>query len=236
MLRTKYTIVIMWFSGTFQTSSLCHIVVNEEILPQWANQQKPARNARQTCRAASWKSDRHSLRLPATTCHLFSSEEPPSRRRYWRCDSILVTGSHCPFFPSADHKITHGGAWGLPHQILSAPGWSKILINSNTSAFIFLSFAASCPAVYCSSLWLSTAPSSSIKIVLVTQRTIFVKKSLTKSVQSIVWHCSSMWGNGTFGAAIWWSRRQWCCHRGGDQKSNSKNHGIPWIHMQSDSR
>ena len=23
---------------------------------------------------------------------------------------LLVIGSHCPFFPSADHKITHSGA------------------------------------------------------------------------------------------------------------------------------
>ena len=71
LLHTKYTIVIMWFSGPFLHQVFFKSFVKEEILPPWANQQKPQETLdKHVGRPIERIACTHSLRLPATTRHL----------------------------------------------------------------------------------------------------------------------------------------------------------------------
>ena len=68
LLRTKYTIVFMWFNGPFRHQVFLKSDVEEEILPPWANQQNPKKTL--TNMSAYLRNCMHSLRLPAMTRHL----------------------------------------------------------------------------------------------------------------------------------------------------------------------
>jgi hypothetical protein len=68
---TKYTMFIVWISRC-----VCHL--SPRSLNKFYRREKSSKtatNARQTCRASSWKKGRHSFCLPPKIGHLGSSEE-----------------------------------------------------------------------------------------------------------------------------------------------------------------